>query len=426
MLALASHPLLNIGDTAMIGHLGVDPLAARAIGAALTGGIYWVFAFLTFGTTSLIGHHFGSGDYRACGETYLHALGVALVGGAALAILGIFFAEELYVLMGAGISVRELGSMYFRIYIAGAPFSLILLASIGFFRGIQNTRIPMLIAFFSNGLQLLLDYCLIYGNLGLPRLGLNGAALAAWFAHFAGALLCLMVFLFSRSTAPCRVASWKLSFHKLRPLIRIGGDLAIRTGALRLSLIIATGSAARMGAVVLSAYEIVFQLFMACSDVIDGLAVAGQALVAKYLGAAQPGAATRLGRTLIVTGLLAGLSFAAVFVAGENWIIGFFTVNPDVILLITSGAFLLIAALQPLNGVVFVLDGLLIGARDTRFLMWAMLLGALGMFIPVSWMSLNSGWGLAGILMGLTGLMLWRCVTNAWRFGSKKWIVAGS
>jgi len=178
--------------------------------------------------------------------------------------------------------------------------------------------------------------------------------------------------------------------------------------------------------VVLSAYEIVFQLFMACSDVIDGLAVAGQALVAKYLGAAQPGAATRLGRTLIVTGLLAGLSFAAVFVAGENWIIGFFTVNPDVILLITSGAFLLIAALQPLNGVVFVLDGLLIGARDTRFLMWAMLLGALGMFIPVSWMSLNSGWGLAGILMGLTGLMLWRCVTNAWRFGSKKWIVAGS
>jgi MATE family multidrug resistance protein len=265
MLALASQPLLSIGDTAMIGRLGVEPLAARAIGAALISGIYWIFAFLTFGTTTLIGHHFGADDARACGETYLHALFLALVGGAALAAAGFFVAGELYKRMGADPAVADEGISYFRITISSAPFTLILLASVGFFRGIQNSRTPMLIAFLANGLQLLLDYGLIYGNFGLPSLGLRGAAIAAWIGQLTGATVSLAIFFASRRTAAYRAVGWRISIAKLRPLFRIGGDLALRTGALRLSLIFATATAARMGAAILSAYEIAFQLFMLCS-----------------------------------------------------------------------------------------------------------------------------------------------------------------
>jgi MATE family multidrug resistance protein len=283
----------------------------------------------------------------------------------------------------------------------------------------------MVIAFSTSGLQLTLDYGLIYGNLGLPRLGLIGAGLAAWAAQLAGALLYLAVFFVSHNTAAFRSIPWRISIAKLRPLFHIGQDLAIRTGALRGSLIFATSAAARTGAATLSAYEIAFQLFMLCSDIIDGLAVAGQALAAKFLGSNQKAAAYRMGKILIVSGLAAGLFFAITFLGARAAIVAFFTTSPEVIVALSGGLFLLVALLQPLNGVVFVLDGLLIGARDTRYLMWAMLIGGLGIFMPAAWLSIRYSWGLAGLLAGLSALMCWRLLTNLYRFFHRGWLARG-
>ena len=421
MLAQASQPILNICETAMIGRLGAEALAARAIGAAIVSSVYWVFAFLTFGTTTLIGHHYGGKDFTACGETYRHALFLALIGGLAVALAGVSLADSLYRVLGAEPAVVARGANYFRIYIASAPLTLIVYSSVGFFRGIQNTRVPMLLAFSITAVQLTLDYSLIYGNFGMPALGLIGAAIAAGCAQLVGALVYLMLFTMARHTAPYRAGSWRISFAALRPIFRIGQDLAIRTGALRLSLVVATSSAARMGAVTLSAYEIVFQLFMLCSDVIDGLAIAGQALVAKHLGSRDKQRAYRMGVTLTISGLLAGLLFALSFAIGWNYIVHFFTSSPQVIALLSSRVMLLVCVLQPLNGVVFVLDGLLIGAHSTRYLMWAMLAGGLLLCMPISWLSLQRGWGLDGILIGIGALMAWRGATNLLRFLNRRW-----
>jgi len=422
MLALASQPLLSIGDTAMIGRLGVEPLAARAVGAAIIGGIYWIFAFLSFGTTTLVGYHHGAHDLRACGETFLHAMSVALLGGMGVACVGLLFATPLYELMGASSDVVTEGVPYFRIYIASAPFTFIFFSSVGFFRGIQDTKTPMIIAFLISGIHLILDYGLIYGNFGFPRLGIRGAAVAAWVGQLVGAATSLGIFFFSGSMAAYRSASLRIAFTRLRPLFRIGSDLAIRTGALRGSLVFATSCAARMGANVLSAHEIAFQLMLLGSEVIDGLAVAGQALVAKYLGAAQKEKAIAMGKTLILCGAVAGLIFGVAFLGAQDAIANFFTNSTDVKLLLGAGVILLVALFQPLNGIVFVLDGLLIGARDTRFLMWAMLVGALGIFVPISWMSLHWGWGLTGIWIGVGALMSWRLVTLLYRFFSRSWL----
>ena len=245
MLALASQPLLNIGETAMIGKLGAEPLAARAIGAALTGAIYWVFAFLTFGSTTLIGHHYGAREFRACGAIFSYAVFLAVLGGFFIASLCIIFAKNLFQLMGAGPAVAREGIPYFRLVIASAPLTLVSLASVGFFRGVQDTRTPLLVAFLTSGLQLTFDYGLIYGRLGAPRLGLTGAGLAALAAQLSGAFAYLVIFFVSRNTAAFRALSWRFSVADLRPLFRIGQDLAIRTGALRGSLIFATGTAAR-------------------------------------------------------------------------------------------------------------------------------------------------------------------------------------
>ena len=421
MLALASQPLLSIGDTAMIGRLGVEPLAARAVGAAIIGGIYWIFTFLSFGTTTLVGYHHGAHDLRACGETYLHAISVALLGGIVVACAGLLFATPLYSLMGAASNVADEGVPYFRIYIASAPFTFIFFASVGFFRGTLNTSTPMFVAFLISGTHLLLDYGFIYGHFGLPRLGLKGAAIAAWIAQLVGAATCLGIFFFSRSMAAYRATQWRISLTRLRPLFRIGSDLAIRTGALRGSLVFATSCAARMGANILSAHEIAFQLMLLGSDVIDGLAVAGQALVAKYLGSAQKEKAYEMGKTLLRCGAVAGLVFGVAFIEARDAIVNFFTNSTVVKLLLGGGVILFVALFQPLNGIVFVLDGLLIGARDTRFLMWAMLIGALGIFVPISWMSLHWGWGLTGIWAGVGALMSWRLVTLLYRFCSRNW-----
>jgi putative MATE family efflux protein len=423
MLALASQPLLSIGDTAMIGRLGVEPLAARAVGAAIIGGIYWIFAFLSFGTTTLVGYHHGAQDFRACGETYLHALFLALLGGAGVACAGLLLATPLYALMGAGPNVIHEGVPYFRIYIASAPFTFIFFASVGFFRGIQNTRTPMMIAFVVSGIHLLLDYGLIYGNFGFPRLDIRGAAVAAWVGQLVGVGISLGIFFFSRSMAAYRAVKWRISLSRLRPLFRIGGDLAIRTGALRGSLVFATSCTARMGAPVLSANEIAFQLMLLGSDVIDGLAVAGQALVAKYLGAAQKENAIAMGKTLILCGAVTGLIFGTAFIGAQDAIVNFFTNSTEVKIMLGTGVILLVALFQPLNGIVFVLDGLLIGARDTRFLMWAMLIGALGIFVPISWISLHWGWGLMGIWTGVSALMSWRLATLFYRFFSRGWFL---
>ena len=157
------------------------------------------------------------------------------------------------------------------------------------------------------------------------------------------------------------------------------------------------------------------------SDVIDGLAVAGQALVAKYLGSAQKEKAYAMGKTLILCGAVAGLMFGIVFLGAQDVIVTFFTNSTEVKLLLAAGVILLVGVFQPLNGIVFVLDGLLIGARDTRFLMWAMLIGALGIFVPIAWMSLQSGWGLTGIWIGVAALMSWRLATLLYRFFSRSW-----
>jgi putative MATE family efflux protein len=421
ILAIASEPLLNIADTAMIGRLGVDPLAARAIGSALIGGVYWAFTFLVFGTTTLVGFHHGANDDAACAETWLHALFLALIGGVSVTIVGFLLAPILYQVMGADEAVVRLGVPYFRLRIASATFTFVFFATVGFFRGIQDTRTPMLVALIINGLNLVLDYGLIYGSFGFPALALQGAAAAAWISQGIGAAICIGLFLFSSRSVRYRQSHWRINPSRLRPLFRIGRDLAVRTGALRFSLVFATGSAARMGTTSLAAHEIAFQLLMLSSDVTDGLAVAGQALASKHLGSGRIERAYRMGKTLILCGGVAGLLFAATFFLGQNAIVRLFTTSSEVMLLLGGTLILLVALFQPANGIVFVLDGFLIGAHDTRFLMWAMLVGALCLFVPLSWLSLQQGWGLMGIWTGVSMLMTWRLVTNVYRFKSQKW-----
>ncbi|HKA33013.1 MAG TPA: MATE family efflux transporter, partial [Candidatus Binatia bacterium] len=421
MLAIASEPVFVLADTAMIGRLGVDPLAARSIASSLIGGIYWIFAFLIFGTTTLVGFHRGRNEPDACGELFVHALFFALGGGVAVALLGYFFAERLYIWMGAGPAVLAAGAAYFRVVILGTPFTFLFFAAIGFLRGVEDTRTPMLIAFAANGLNIVLDFLLIYGGLGLPALGLDGAAAARLVSQMLAGSLCIAVVFFSSYTAAYRLDRWRFDARRLVSLSRIGGDLALRTGALRFSLVFATGTVARMGAVALSSHEIALQLFLLSSDTTDGIAVAGQTLAAGHLGAGRAERAYRMGRVLLLCGAATGIAFGAAYFLLHESIVAFFTRSVEVEATLAGLIFILLAVFQPINGAVFASDGFLLGANDTRYLMRAMLVGALGIFVPIAWLSLREGWGLRGIWIGLSLLMAWRLATNLYRFFSRGW-----
>jgi len=405
----------------MIGHLGVEPLAAKAIATSLIGAVVWIFAFLIFGTTSLVASQYGSRNYEACGEIFRHALVLAVAGGLAVASLLFLFAADLYALMGATPEVAAQGVPYFRIRCATIPMLFSIYAAVGFLRGIQNTFSPMLVAFFMSGTNIVLDYALIYGGFGFPVMGLRGAGVAAVAGHALGIVLYTRLLFFSEYTGLYQLTSRQLNVRRFRNISRIAGDLAIRTAGLRLSLVFATAMVARMGPVYLAAYEIVFQLFIFCSDTIDGLAVAGQTLVARHLGAGDSRRARRLGRMLLVWGCAGGAVFGAAYLALQEPLLALFTTSEAVKGVVRTEAFLLLVAFQPVNGIAFALDGFLLGAHDTRFLMWAMLAGGLLLFVPLTGAAFYLELGLFGVWAGFSLFMVHRVVANAWRLYSRRW-----
>ena len=413
--------MLNIADTAMIGHLGVEPLAAKAIATSLIGAVSWIFAFLIFGTTSLVASQYGSRNYPLCGEIFRHALAVAVAGGSLVAFLLFLFAPQLYAVMGAGPDVAEQGVPYFRIRCATIPMLFSIYAAVGFLRGIQNTVSPMLVAFLMSGTNIVLDYALIYGGLGFPVLGMRGAAVAAVVAHALGVAVYLRLLFFSEYTGRYQLNSGQLRLRRFRNLSRIAGHLAMRTAGLRMSLVFATAMVARMGPVYLAAYEIVFQLFIFCSDTIDGLAVAGQTLVARHLGAGDGRRAQRLGWMLVGWGCAGGAVFGAAYLTLQQPLLGLLTSSTAVTDLVRTEAILLLVAFQPLNGIVFALDGFLLGAHDTRFLMWAMLAGGLLLFVPFTGAAFHLELGLLGIWAGFSVFMIQRLTANLWRLSSRRW-----
>ncbi len=405
----------------MIGHLGVEPLAAKAIATSLIGAVIWIFAFLIFGTTSLVASQYGSRNYLACGEIFRHALVLAVGGGVLVASLCFLSAPGLYALMGATPEVAAEGVPYFRIRCATIPMLFSIYAAVGFLRGIQNTFSPMLVAFLMSGTNIVLDYALIYGGLGFPALGLRGAAVAAVAAHALGAALYLRLLFFSEYADLYQLKSRQLRLGRFRDISRIAGHLAVRTAGLRLSLVFATAVVARMGPVYLAAYEIVFQLFIFCSDTVDGLAVAGQTLVARHLGGGDVRRARRLGRMLVIWGCAGGAVFGAAYLLFQEPLLALFTSSAVVAELARSEAFLLLIVFQPLNGIVFALDGFILGAHDTRFLMWAMLAGGLLLFVPLTGLSFYLGLGLFGVWAGFSLFMLHRLAANLWRLWSGRW-----
>jgi putative MATE family efflux protein len=413
--ALAAEPLYLLADTAMVGHLGTEELAALAIAATLLSGAFTLFNFLTYGTTAQVARFHGAGEEVEAGRLAAQALWLSAGIGVCLTAFLAGLAVPLVDLMGGDGRTGELAVLYLRIGSIGLPFALIALAGQGWLRGISDLRTPLVIVVVANAVNVALNVLFIYGF----GWGLAGSAWATVVAQ-AG-----MGAAFVRALLAAPADSRRPSLARIRPLARIGSEIFVRTAALYGSFLVASAVVARMGDDSLGAHQIAFQLFVFLALVLDAIAIAGQVIVGRTLGAGDADAAYYAARRMIGWSVAAGAVFALILLALIDLLPRAFTSDPAVIDR-AQEIWPLFALMQPANGAVFALDGILIGAGDTRFLMWAMLAASVLVFVPIALLSLALDWGIVGAWVGLVALIATRLGTCWWRFAGRRWAVTGA
>ena len=415
--ALAAEPLYVLVDTAVVGHLGTPQLGGLGVAASVLTTAFFLFNFLAYGTTAAVARLYGAGRMVAAAEQAVQASWLALVIGTVLAAVGVAFAPAAVGAMGAGDLVAPHAELYLRVSALGAPAVLLALVGVGYLRGMQDTRTTLVVAGLSNLANLIIELVLIYAF----GMGIGASAAATVIAQYGAALAYLAIVTGAvRATATALKPVWA----QIRGLITVARDLFIRTGSLLAALAVATAVAARMGAVEVGTHQIAFQVWSLLALVLDAVAIAGQALVGRFLGAGEAAVARDAGRRMLWWGTGAGVVLGATLLAVRPVIVPLFTSDDDVVAL-ASTILVVVALMQPLNAVVFVLDGLLIGAGDLRYLAWAMTASSV-VFLPLAVGVLVSGRGLVALWAALCVLMVTRLGALIVRWRSGRWAVLGA
>jgi putative MATE family efflux protein len=410
--ALAAEPLYVLVDTAIVGHLGTTQLASLAIAATVLSTGFTILNFLTYGTTAQVARLHGAGRDREAALLGSQALWLALFLGFLLLAATFFLAPGAVKLMGGEEEIADGAVLYLRIAAIGAPFFMIAAAGQGFLRGMGDLRTPLVILVVAHAVNVVLEVLFVYGF----GWGLAGSAWGTVIAQAGMGLAFVQV----QRRAGFEPPLWA----RMRPLVRIGTEIAVRTGALLGSFLVASAVLARVGAASLAAHQIAFQLFVFLALVLDSLAIAAQVMVGRLLGAGDGSRARAAAIRVILWSAVVGAGFGLILIALIDVLPHAFTDDPRVVEQ-AHEIWWLFAALMPLNGVVFALDGILIGAGDTRFLMWGMLISA-AVYIPVALLALDQGWGITGVWWGLAGLIGMRALTCGLRFLGSRWVLTGA
>jgi putative MATE family efflux protein len=320
-------------------------------------------------------------------------------------------------LLGGSGHVADLAARYLRISALGLPCALIALAGQGWLRGMSRLREPLVILVVANVVNVVLELVLVYGL----DLGLDGSALGTVLAQLGMGAAFAALLLRAGGLGVSRRVTWR----GIRALLSIGGAILIRTASLLGSFIVASAVCARFGAPSLGAHQIAFQLFVFLALVLDAIAIAGQVIVGRMLGASDADGARAAAWRMLGWSLAVGCLFGVVLLALHDVLPRLFSDDSRVI---DKAQVLwpLFALMQPAGAVVFALDGILIGAGDARYLAGAMVFAGLCVFVPISLLALHFDWGLTGVWWGLNALMVARLATLGVRFASGRWVVLGA
>ncbi|BBY16572.1 MATE family efflux transporter [Mycolicibacterium litorale] len=415
---LAAEPVYLLFDLAVVGRLGALSLAGLAIGALVMGVLSAQLTFLSYGTTARAARFYGAGDRTAAVAEGVQATWLALGIGTTIVAAVQVCAVPLVSALAGSAEIADAALPWVRIASLAVPAILIAAAGNGWMRGVQDTVRPLRYVVFGFAVSAVLCPLLVYGLLGAPRLGLAGSAVANLVGQWLAAVL------FCRALIVERVPL-RLQPSVLRAQVVMGRDLVLRTVAFQACFVSAGAVAARFGAAAVAAHQVVLQLWSFLALVLDSLAIAAQSLVGAALGAGHLPHAKSVAWRVTVFSTVAAALLALVFALGASVLPGVFTDDRSVLDEIGVPWWFLVAQL-PVAGVVFALDGVLLGAGDATFMRNATLISALVGFLPLIWLALAFGWGLVGIWAGLTTFMVLRLVFVGWRALSGRWLVPGT
>jgi putative MATE family efflux protein len=418
---LAAEPVYLLFDIAIVGRLGALPLAGLAIGGLILATLSSNMTFLSYGTTARSARFFGAGDRSAAVGEGIQATWLGLgLGWLIVVVVQAAAVPLVSVLAGAseGGEIADEALPWVRIAIFGVPAILVSAAGNGWMRGVQDTMRPLRYVVTGFAVSAVLCPLLVYGWLGMPRLGLEGSAIANLVGQWLAALM------FLRALHVERV-SLRIQPAVLRAQVVLGRDLLLRTLAFQACFVSAGAVAARFGAAAVAAHQVVLQLWSFLALVLDSLAIAAQSLVGAALGAGQLAHAKSVAWRVTIFSTLASGVLAGVFAVGASVIPSIFTDDRSVLDAIGVPWWFMVAQL-PIAGIVFALDGVLLGAGDAKFMRNATLISALVGFLPLIWLSLAFGWGLLGIWAGLSTFMVLRLVFVGWRALSGRWLISGT
>ncbi|WP_067793488.1 MATE family efflux transporter [Actinomadura formosensis] len=415
--ALVAEPLFLLSDSAIVGHLGTAPLGGLGVAGQALSTLVYLCVFLAYGTTAGVARQIGAGDLRAAIRQGIDGMWLALAIGAVLVAAGWPLVPGIVDAFGASPAVAPYAETYLRVSLFGIPSMLVVLAGTGVLRGLQDTRTPLAVSLGGFSANLLLNAVFVLA-LGW---GIAGSAWGTVLAQTGSAAVYAVVVLRAarRHGAPVRP-----DVAGLRASATAGFGLLVRTAALRIVLIVGTSIAARMGDPEIAAYQVGFQVWTLLAFALDAIAIAGQAITGRYLGASDVSGTRAVTRRMVGWGIGCGVAFGLIILVVRPWLPALFTSDGDVRRLLFA-SLLLVAVLQPVAGVVFVLDGILIGAGDGPYLAVTTLIATV-VFLPAAIVLYRADAGLTGLWVAIGLWMLTRMFTLGLRARGDRWMVTGA
>ena len=415
--ALVAEPLFLLADSAIVGHLGTPQLAGLAAAGAILSTLTYLCVFLAYGTTAAVGRRIGAGDTRGAIRQGVDGMWLGVGIGVLLAVLGIALAEPLVRLFGASAQAVPYGVTYLRVASLGQPAMLLVLASTGVLRGLQDIRTTLVVAATGAVANVVLNIVLVYPL----HMGIAGSALGTVLAQsgMASAYGTVVYRAARAHGAPLRP-----DLPGIRQAATASIPLLVRTVLLRIALLSGTILAARYGTASLAAHQVAWSLWNFLALVMDALAIAGQAWIAKLLGAGDVAAVRRAARRILEWAVVVGVLLGLVVLTTRQLLVPLFTDDPAVRHLV--GQVLILEALfQPLSGPVFALDGILIGAGDARFLAYAGV-ATTGAYLTAALASYGADLGLVGLWWATGVFMVARLAALGARIRTDRWMVTGA
>ena len=412
--ALVAEPLFVLTDTAMVGHLGVEPLAGLGLASTVLQTAIGLLVFLAYATTPLVARRLGAGDPRGALSAGVDGLWLALGIGVLLLAVMLPTSELVVSWFGAAPAVAAAALVYLQIAWWGIPAMLLVLAATGLLRGLQDARTPLIVAAAGFGANIVLNAVLIYG-LGL---GIAGSAIGTVIAQWAMAAVLVGVCVRHARAAQAALRPGRAGITAAG---RAGSWLLLRTVSLRVALVVTVVVATGFGTTELAATHVWFAIYSLLALALDALAIAGQALIGHGLGAAEVDRVHAITRRLLAWGAVVGVVLAALVVVGIP-LIALVMTSDEAVRAALPLTLVILAIGLPLAGLVFVLDGVLIGAGDGRYLAVTGVLNLLAYLAVLPFVG-QLGWLLAAFTFVYLGA---RALTLGLRARGSAWIVTGA